>query len=255
MGVLDGKTALITGALGDQGRAACERFCEEGATVVATDVVERGAAEFTDKLVSAGHRFEFHRADISLSADVNSLARTVKETHRHIDVVYNNAGVMVVSPITEITDEEWDRAVGVNLTGPFLVTRAFVPLMKGRTGCSIVNVSSMGGFRVYPTQVPYGATKAGLLQMTKSTAVELAPDIRVNAICPGVIDTQMARGYADASPDRAAVIAALEAGIPLGRMGSPDEVVNIGVWLASDQAAYVTGAIIVADGGSTLQGK
>ncbi|QQZ14657.1 MULTISPECIES: SDR family NAD(P)-dependent oxidoreductase [Rhodococcus] len=255
MGVLDGKVALVTGAIGDMGRAACRRFAAEGAAVVATDVTDVGASEFVEELTAAGHDVEFYKADITDSSAVNAMAEHVRSTRVHVDTIYNNAGVMAVSPLADITDEQWHRTLDVNLTGVFLVTRAFVPLMRGRRGASITNVSSMGGFRVYPTQIPYGASKAGCLQLTQSCAVELAPDIRVNAIAPGCIDTQMARGYADASPDPAAVIAALEAGIPLGRMGTADEVVNVGVWLASDQASYVTGAIIVVDGGSTLEGK
>lgn len=255
MGMLEGKVALITGALGDMGRAACRRFASEGAAVVATDITEAGSADFIAELTASGQDIEFYRADITLSAEVDALADHVRATRGHVDTVYNNAGIMAVNPLEKISDEQWHRALDVNLTGAFFVTRAFVPLMKGRRGASITNVSSMGGFRVYPTQIPYGASKAGCLQLTRSCAVELAPQIRVNAIAPGCVDTQMARGYADASPDPAAVIAALEAGIPLGRMGTPEEIVNVGVWLASDQASYVTGAVLVVDGGSTLEGK
>ncbi|GHB67511.1 NAD(P)-dependent oxidoreductase [Streptomyces viridiviolaceus] len=255
MGALAGKTALITGALGDQGRTACRRFCEEGAAVVGTDITQEGAAKFTDELVSAGFDFEFHQADLGSSTQVDALANHVRITRGHIDSVYNNAGVMMVKPIHETTDEEWQRAIRVNLTAPFLVTRAFVPLMKGRTGASICNVSSIGGIRVYPTQMHYGVTKAALLHLTKAAAYELAPDIRVNAICPGVIDTQMAWSYVDASPDPAAAMESLKSNIPLGRMGDPADVINLGVWLAGDQASYVTGAVIIVDGGSTLAAK
>jgi 3-oxoacyl-[acyl-carrier protein] reductase/cyclopentanol dehydrogenase/dihydroanticapsin dehydrogenase len=255
MKALEGKIALITGALGDQGKVACKRFAAEGATIVATDLHDRGAEALLEQLHEIGQQAMFHALDIRDSKAIDRLADRVKSTYGGVDTIYNNAGVMVMKPLLEITNDEWDRAIGVNMSSIFYITRAFVPLMAGRKGCSITNISSMGGLRVYPTQVPYSASKAAVIQMTKSMAYELAPDIRVNAICPGVINTQMAQGYIDNSPDPAAMHRQLVSGIPLGRMGTPEDVVNLGVWLASEQAAYVTGAIMVVDGGSTLAGK
>jgi NAD(P)-dependent dehydrogenase (short-subunit alcohol dehydrogenase family) len=254
MGKLDGKVVVVTGALGGMGREACRRFGAEGAAVVGIDRTEEGVQEFSTELIEEGVDFEFQIADISVSSEVDAAADAVREWCGHIDVLYNNAGIMVVKPLLEITDEEWNAGVAVNLTSAFLMTRAFVPLMPDGRG-SIINVSSMGGLRVFPTQAAYSAPKAALIHLTRTMASELAPKIRVNAICPGNIDTPMARGYIDSTPDPAAALAGLERGIPLGRFGTSGEIVNVGVWLASDEASYLTGSIVVADGGSILNGS
>jgi NAD(P)-dependent dehydrogenase (short-subunit alcohol dehydrogenase family) len=253
MGMQDGKVALVTGALGGMGRAACRRFGAEGAAVVGFDRSDAEAEEFSAELTQDGVDFEFHKVDVSSSAEVDLAAGAVGESRGDVDVLYNNAGIMVVKPLLEISDEEWAAGLGVNLTSAFYMTRAFVPLMPD--GGSIVNVSSMGGLRVFPTQAAYSAPKAALIHLTRTMASEFAPrKIRVNAICPGNIDTPMARGYIDATPDPAEALAGLERGIPLGRFGTSEEIVNVGVWLASEEAAYLTGSIIVADGGSILNG-
>jgi NAD(P)-dependent dehydrogenase (short-subunit alcohol dehydrogenase family) len=251
MGMLDGKVAVVTGALGGMGRAACRRFGEEGAVVVGLDRSDDGREEFAAELAGEDIDFEFHKVDVSVSAEVSAAAETVRESRGRVDVLYNNAGIMVVKPLLETTDEEWNAGVAVNLTSAFLMTREFVPLMP--EGGAIVNVSSMGGLRVFPTQAAYSAPKAALLHLTRTTASELASRrIRVNAIAPGNIDTPMARGYIDSTPDPEAALRGLERGIPLARFGTSEEIVNVGVWLASEEASYLTGAIIVADGGSIL---
>jgi NAD(P)-dependent dehydrogenase (short-subunit alcohol dehydrogenase family) len=253
MGMFDDKVAVVTGALGGMGRAACLRFGKEGAAVVGFDRSDEGAEAFAAELAEDGVDFEFHQVDVSASAAVTAAADAVRGSRGHVDVLYNNAGIMVVKPLLEITDEEWNAGLSVNLTSAFLMARAFVPSMPD--GGSIVNVSSMGGLRVFPTQAAYSAPKAALIHLTRTMASELAPrQIRANAICPGNIDTPMARGYIDATPDPAEALRGLERGIPLGRFGTSEEIVNAGVWLASDEASYLTGAIIVADGGSILNG-
>jgi NAD(P)-dependent dehydrogenase (short-subunit alcohol dehydrogenase family) len=251
--MLDGKVAVITGALGGMGRAACRRFGDEGAVVVGLDRTEEGADEFAAELARDGIDCEFHKVDVSISAEVSAVAAAVRESRGRVDVLYNNAGIMVVKPLLEITDEEWNAGVAVNLTSAFLMVREFVPFMPD--GGTIVNVSSMGGLRVFPTQAAYSAPKAALLHLTRTMASELAPRrIRVNAIAPGNIDTPMARGYIDATPDPEAALRGLERGIPLGRFGTSEEMVNVGVWLASEESSYLTGSTIVADGGSILNG-
>lgn len=253
MGMLDGKVTLVTGALGGMGRAACRRFGAEGAAVVGFDRSDVEVEEFSAELTEDGVDFEFHKVDIASSVAVDAAAGAVGESRGRVDVLYNNAGIMVVKPLLEISDEEWEAGLSINLTSAFYMTRAFVPLMPD--GGSIVNVSSMGGLRVFPTQAAYSAPKAGLIHLTRTMASEFAPrKIRVNAICPGNIDTPMARGYIDSTPDPAEALAGLERGIPLARFGTSEEIVNVGVWLASEEAAYLTGSIIVADGGSILNG-
>jgi NAD(P)-dependent dehydrogenase (short-subunit alcohol dehydrogenase family) len=253
-GRLQGKTAVITGASGGIGRAACRRFCEEGAAVVGADLDQAAGEEVAASLAAAGFDFELVRCDVSSPADVAALARHVGWRFGSLDVLLNNAGTILGKPLLETTDEEWDRVLGVNLRGAFLTMRELAPLMR-RPGSSIVNVSSGLGLVGAAGLGAYCAAKGGLVTLTKAAALELGPDIRVNAVCPGVIDTPMPRGLVDSLP--AAAGAALwqsftEAHVA-GRLGRPEEVVAVAVFLASDEASFVTGAAIPVDSGVTAR--
>jgi len=235
MNRLEGKVAVITGAAGGMGRVACRRFVEEGASVIGVDV------EAADGVL---------HCDVTSSADVAALADEVREQHGGLDVLVNNAGVILGKPLVDTTDEEWARVLDVNLRGAFVTMRELVPLMAGRKG-SIVNVSSGLGLVGEAMMSAYCASKGGLVMLTKAAAVELAPDIRVNVLCPGVIDTPMPRGVADSLPPGAGeeLLRSWEAQHLAGRLGRPEEVVAAAVFLASDESSFVTGAAVPVDSG------
>jgi NAD(P)-dependent dehydrogenase (short-subunit alcohol dehydrogenase family) len=251
---LEGKTAVITGAAGGMGRVACRRFCEEGVSVVGVDVDEPGGRALETELRDDGLDFVFLRCDVTSTAEVAALAREVESRLGGLDVLYNNAGVALAKPLCETTDEEWDLVMEVNLRGAFRTMRALVPLMHGRQA-SIVNVSSGLGLVGSEQLTAYCASKGGLVLLTKAAALELGPDIRVNVICPGVIDTPMPRGALATLPPEIgeAVFRSWEESHVAGRLGRPEEVVAAAVFLASDEASFVTGAAIPVDSGVTAR--
>lgn len=253
MGLLENKVAVVSGATGGQGQAVCRRFSAEGATVVGVDISDERAGELGEQLASGPGKFEFRRVDVGDSAEVNALADHVRAEHGGLHVLYNNAGIMHQIPTLEVTDEQWDEVLDVNLKSAFLMTRALVPLMREAGGGSIINVSSTGALRAFEALAPYGAAKAGLIHFSRVTAAEFGPEIRVNAVSPGFIDTPMARSFATnlPNPDEAWEMMAEQP--VLKRFASSDEVANLAVWLASDEASFVTGEAITIDGGSILR--
>jgi 2-keto-3-deoxy-L-fuconate dehydrogenase len=250
---LAGKSAVITGAAGGIGVVACRRFCEEGATVLGVDVAVDGGEALEQELRSDGHEFSFVACDVSSSQEVAKLATDVTSRLGGLDILYNNAGVIVGKPLIETTDEEWDRVLGVNLRGTFLTMRALVPLMNGQG--AVVNTSSGLGLVGSEQMSAYCASKGGVVLLTKAAALELGPGIRVNAICPGVIDTSLPHTALDGLPEdvRAAVFGDWLAMHVAGRLGRPDEVVSAALFLASDDASFVTGAAIPVDSGVTAR--
>ena len=254
MSRLAGKTAVLTGAAGGMGRVACRRFCAEGATVLGTDLDEASGRALEEELRDDGLEFEFHGCDVTSSVEVAALGRLVQERFGALDVLYNNAGVVLAKPIAETTDEEWDRVLNVNLRGAFYTMRTLVPLMSGRQA-AVVNVASGLGLVGEPQLAAYCASKGGLVLLTKAAALELGPEIRVNAICPGVIDTPMPHDALATLPSEvgAAVLAGWEEQHIAGRLGTPEEVVALAVFLASDEASFITGAAIPVDSGVTAR--
>jgi NAD(P)-dependent dehydrogenase (short-subunit alcohol dehydrogenase family) len=248
---LEGKTAVITGASGGMGQVACRMFCEEGASVIGADLDEAAGRQLENELDASGLPFEFLRCDVTSQSDVAAVGDRVREKFGRLDVLYNNAGIVIGRPLLEVTDEEWDRIIGVNLTGAFRMMRELVPLMG--PGSSIVNVASGFGLIGAPNLAAYCSSKGGLVLLTKAAALELGPDIRVNAICPGMIDTPMAHGSLEQQPpeERQALLDSFLATHVARRMGRPEEVVALGVFLASDEASFITGAAVPVDSGVT----
>ncbi len=252
MARLQDKNVVITGAAGGQGRVACRAFLDEGANVLGTDVDESALATLGEELGEDG-RFRTVAADASGTAGAQQIAAAARGQFDRVDALYNNHGIILGKPLLDTTEEEWDRVHNVDLKSVFLLTKEIVPLMQDAGG-SIINVSSVGGLVAFANMAAYGAAKGGLAMFSKVAAVDLAPwNIRVNAICPGVIDTQMPRNFVSGLADRDEIWRGFEQGHLTGRLGRADEIVGLAVYLASDESTFMTGSVITIDGGWSVQ--
>jgi NAD(P)-dependent dehydrogenase (short-subunit alcohol dehydrogenase family) len=251
VGRLIGKNVVISGVGSGIGLEASTVLCNEGARVVGVARSKDIGGALESELRAKGHDFTYVRADVSDEQDVAALARQVEALFGGLDVLVNNAGVAVGNHILQTTDEEWDRVQAAAVRGSFLMTRALGQLMG--QGGSIINMSSTGGLVALPNMAAYCASKGAVLAMTRAMAVELAPQIRVNAICPGAIDTPMSwQLYGEVPGKTVDEVATGFAGAHLvKRLGRPDEVCRLIVFLASDEASFMTGAGVAVDGGFT----
>ena len=244
-----GRVAIVTGAGQGIGRAIAERFAADGAAVVVSDIREATARETADGITEAGGRGLAVVADVTKAADADALAAAALEAFGSIDVLVNNAGILRSTRAAEVTPEEWHLVVDANLTGAFLCARACHAGLKASAHGRIVNMASMAG-RATSTLggVHYTTAKAGVLGLTRHLAREWARDgITVNALSPGIVDTPMVRGSTDE-----ARMAAVLASIPLGRLAEPSEIASLVCFLASDEAAYITGANVDIHGGELI---
>lgn len=255
-GRLAGRIALLTGAASGLGAAMAELMLREGATVVATDIDDaRGAAMAARLAPSHPARIEFLRLDVTTEAGWEAAFAHVADRHGSPDILVNNAGVApLLVPLAETSLEEWRRVMSVNLDGVFLGVKHAMRAMKGRGG-AIVNVSSVAGIVGAPLNGAYSPAKAGVLLLTKSAALEgasLDPPIRVNAVHPGYIRTDMT-GWISDTLGTERFERRIRRTVPLRRMGEPVDIAEAIVYLASDQARYMTGSSLVVDGGWTAQ--
>lgn len=252
MARLDGKNVVITGAAGGQGQAACRTFLDEGAHVLGTDIDEAALSSLA-KDIDNGDRFSVLTADVSTATGAHQVGAATRERFTRVDALYNNHGIILGKPLLETTEDEWDKVHDVDLKSVFLLTKEIVPLMQEHGG-SIINVSSVGGQVAFANMAAYGAAKGGLAMFSKVAAVDLAPwGIRVNAICPGVIDTQMPRNFVSGLAERDEIWRGFEQGHLTGRLGRTDEIVSLAVYLASDESTFMTGSVITIDGGWSVQ--
>ena len=247
---LSGKLAVITGAATGIGRATALLFAQEGATVVVGDINEAGGRQTAADIEAAGGRASFGRCDVTEAAGVEALMRAAAETMGGIDIIVNNAGAQRSGRVTEFAEEEWDLLMRVNPRSCFLGEKYGVPYMRQRGGGVIVNVASLAGLKGGPGMTAYSASKGAIVAFTKALAAELAPDgIRVNAMCPGWIDTPFNQPAIDFMGGLNAQAQVVQQIVPLQRQGTPEEIASGMLFLASDASSYMTGQSLVIDGG------
>jgi NAD(P)-dependent dehydrogenase (short-subunit alcohol dehydrogenase family) len=250
--MFDGKRILITGSSRGIGLAAARAFLDAGARVAINGRSQASVEAAIDSL-GAGARLIAAPGDVASVAACDTVVGRATEALGGLDVLVNNAGVYAIRSVEETDEALWDAILDVGLKSAFFCSRAALPALRDGAG-AIVNVSSSAGLMGFAGIAAYCAAKAGLVNLTRALALELAPDVRVNCVCPGPVDTDMGRLNLDPTLPPSDARAAFAASIPLGRMGEPEEIAEAILWLASGSSSFATGAIVAVDGGRTLGG-
>ncbi|MES2789597.1 MAG: SDR family oxidoreductase [Planctomycetota bacterium] len=252
MGNFAGKVAFVTGAASGIGRATTLAFAREGASVVAADMLDQGNAETVQLIEQLGGRAIAVHCDVTNSDEVKeALAKTV-EIFGRLDIAFNNAGIepKKAAPTADYDEDEWNRIIDVNLRGVFLCMKHEIPLILKQGGGAIVNTSSGAGIIGIKGSPAYTAAKHGVIGLTRAAALDYAArNLRINAVCPGYVDTPMMDRFTGGTAEGRATVVAEE---PAGRMGKPEEIAAAVLWLCSDAAAFVIGHPMVIDGGQTV---
>jgi NAD(P)-dependent dehydrogenase (short-subunit alcohol dehydrogenase family) len=251
----EGKVAVVTGGASGIGLATVERFLEEGARVAIVDISEKAGDKAVTELAGKGHHPMLVTGDVTDSADVERMVREITDEFGRIDVLFNNAGILVEGTIDKVSEEDWDRIMAVNVKGVFLMTKQIIPLMLEQGGGSIVNNASCSGLVGDRAAIAYNASKGAVVLMTKCLALDYAEkNVRVNCVCPGEIETPM---FLQEVASRGTTVDAHRKEVseyhPIGRLGQPVEVANTVAFLASSDASFITGAAVSVDGGYTCQ--
>ena len=247
--MLGGRAALITGAGSGQGRAAATLFASHGASIAVIDINDEGSDETVALIEKEGGAAVAIHADVSVKDDCERMVAETVAAFGRLDILYNNAAVQMSGRLVDCTEDEWDRTIATNLNAVFWACRAALPeMLKGERG-SIINTASVLGLIGSEGYVAYGAAKAGLVALTRQLAVEYGPRVRANVIAPGSIDTPRFRKVAEEMDDTEGFLTGLARVIPLQRLGTAEDVAGIALFLASDQSAYMSGAVLPADGG------
>jgi len=250
--MVSGKIALVTGGGSGIGRSSAELLAREGAQVLVCDLDEAGGNAAVEAITGSGGEAEFYRVDVSEEVEVEAMLAHCLRRFGRLDCAVNNAGIAGPAGNLDGVDlVAWNRVLAVNLTGVFLCMKSEIPVMREQRSGSIVNMASGAGLIATPGLAPYSATKHGVLGITRSAALENArTGIRINAVCPGSIDTPMLRAAMDADP---ATDALIRGSMPIGRLGDAQEVAEAVAWLCSDRASLVTGHALGVDGGSVAR--
>jgi NAD(P)-dependent dehydrogenase (short-subunit alcohol dehydrogenase family) len=245
----DNKVAIITGGGSGIGQAASELFARQGAGVVVADFDAAKADQVADNINASGAKALAVEVDVSKAGMVADMVQQTLDYFGGIDILFNNAGILVAGSVLDLTEEDWNRVINVNLSGVYLCSKAVLPHMIQRGKGSIINASSStGAHDAIENTAAYVASKGGVAMLTKAMALDhIKENIRVNAICPGPTDTPMLRSFFS-SPEE---VKEFGDSFPIGRLGQPAELAQVVLFLASDKASYVTGALIAVDGGQT----
>jgi NAD(P)-dependent dehydrogenase (short-subunit alcohol dehydrogenase family) len=250
VGRVEGRACVVTGAGSGIGRAIAVRLAEEGGRVICADVNGDAAEETASSIGGA----EATATDVSDPRQVDAMIARCVELHGRVDVLVNNAGVNIPGVLHEVTDEVIDKTLAVNVKGPIYGCRAAIPHMLSGGGGSIVNISSVNGIVSEPFLSVYSASKGAVVMLTKGIALDYAKQgIRCNAICPGWVDTPINYPHAEMLGGLQHVYDTIDSFQPIGRPGRPEEIAHVALFLASDEASFMTGSIVSADGGMTAQ--
>jgi NAD(P)-dependent dehydrogenase (short-subunit alcohol dehydrogenase family) len=245
---VEGRVAIVTGGASGLGEAISHRLAGDGAAVVVADLDEGGAQSVADAIVARGHNAVAVRCDVTRGADVDAMVAEAARVGA-IGVLVLSAAVESFVPVVDLSDDEWQRVLDVNVKGPFLCMRAAIPHMVEGGGGSVIALGSTLGLIVAPGHPAYCASKGALLNLCKQAAIEHAPDgVRVNMVAPSATDTGLFMKFSAQAPDPEALRAQVAANVPMHRLGTGDEVCDTVSFLASDQATYLSGAVIPLDG-------
>ncbi len=243
--MLEGKYALVTGGEGGIGRAICSRFAREGATVVSADLTRQ---------VSSQQDIRFVEFDVTSEQSVASNFKTLSHQWDRLDILVNAAGIEIEKTIEETSLEEWNRIFAINVTGTFLTSKFALPMLRQSNGASVINFGSYDGFIADPKLAAYCATKGAVHALTRAMACDHGPEgIRVNAICPGYVDTPMLASFFGSRADSETLKQAARDAHPMRMYGQPEDIANLVNWLACDEARYACGQLWVIDGGLSAQ--
>jgi len=249
---LAGRAAIITGSANGIGRAAADRFAAEGAAVLLADVDGVAGAEAAAAIRASGGRAEFVRTDVTEGPQVRAMVEAGVERFGRLDILFNNAGAGSFVPFDRLEPEVWDQILAVNLRAAYLCCRLALPHLRRSGHGVILNMASQSGLQGQPMNEPYCAAKAGVILLTRSLARELAREnIRVNCLCPGGTDTALLRRFVATSGSADQALTGLGERVPMGRLARPEEIAAAALFLASDDASYVTGVALPVDGGAT----
>lgn len=251
MGRLDGKVVIVTGAGGGIGRAMAHKLAQEGAMVAAADISEErlaGTVAGLDGTIRTQH------CDVSKAVEVERLVADTVAAFGKLTTICNNAGISIPARVTDLSEEDWDRTIDVNLKGVYLGCKYAIPEMLKGGGGSVINVGSVNSLVAEPFLSAYCASKGGVLMLTKEIALDFARDnIRANCICPGWVDTPINWPHAEMMGGLGQVLETLPDWQPIGRQGYPEEIANVAAFLASDESSFMTGSAVVVDGGMTAK--
>lgn len=248
-GMLDGKIALVTGGRGGVGRAVCERFEREGATVFSADLSEGGSLDAATDAPGA-----FQRLDVTSEDEVIAAMDRVRTNAGRLDILVNAAAIEIEETIETTSLDQWNNIFAINVTGTFLTSKHALPLLRESDAASIINFGSYDGFIADPELAAYCASKGAVHALTKAMACDYGPEgIRVNAVCPGYVDTPMLQSFFQESGDIDSLQQAVRDVHPLRTYGTPTDIANLVNWLASDEARYATGQLWIIDGGLSAQ--
>ena len=250
MGQLEKKRALITGAASGIGRASTLLFAREGASIVLADIDVEGGLSILKEIEKLGGKGQFVKCDVTRTDNCKNAVEQAVQAFGGLDILFNNAGIIVRQSVVELEESDWDRVMGVNVKSIYLMSKFAIPVMCSGGGGSIINTSSGWGVVGGPQAAAYCASKGAVVLLTKSMAIDFGPDgVRVNCICPGDTDTSMLRDEAHQLGQKEEQFMVDAADRPLGRVGTTEEIAKAALFLASEQSSFVTGTSLIVDGG------